>query len=137
MIMADYYTDFSAILDVGTKKNVAKALAIYKKLDGEENKKNEEEENGDWCGFGIESSGDTELWLHADECFNADDVLTYVTKVGRELKLKGKWGFSWANTCSRPRPDGFGGGAAVIDLTTGHQEWINTFSWLEEQLDGE
>jgi hypothetical protein len=125
--MADNYTQFSTILDVGTKENVTKALAIAKTMP--------DPEGFEDLTFEVEADGgaDTELWLHADEWFYTDYVVNYVTAVAKELKLKGKWGFAWANTCSKPRIDEFGGGAVVIDLETGHCKYFSAERWLEEQ----
>ena len=54
--------------------------------------------------------------------------------VGR-VALTGRWGFQWALTCSRPRPDGFGGGAHVLELATGMTiEWLDCEHWLAGQL---
>lgn len=42
----------------------------------------------------------------------------------------------YANTCSQPRLDGFGGGAHVLDLATGKTiAWTYTDGWLAEMLD--
>jgi hypothetical protein len=131
--MADNYTQFSTILDVGTKENVAKALAIFNEWG------KQHEEDGCLC-FEIDNTdeeGPTELWLYDHEYGNPEDVVKYVTKIGKDLKLKGKWGFSWADTCSKPRLDEFGGGAVVVDLETGHDEWMITYHWLNEQLQGD
>ena len=51
--------------------------------------------------------------------------------------LTGRWGFQYANTCSRPRVDAFGGGAHVLDLATGETvAWTYTSGWLADVLDG-
>ena len=65
-------------------------------------------------------------------------VLGFVTQKNLEqFGLKGLWGFQYANTCSRPRLDGFGGGAHVLDLATGETvAWTYTDGWLAEMLDG-
>ena len=56
---------------------------------------------------------------------------------GMEFSLKGRWGFQYTNTCSRPRLNAFGGGAHVIDLGTGETlGWIDTDGWLAAAVDG-
>ena len=38
-------------------------------------------------------------------------LIQFVKRCAAEFGLTGRWGFQYANTCSRPRLDGFGGGA--------------------------
>lgn len=46
-------------------------------------------------------------------------------------------GMQYANSCSKPRIDGFGGGAHVLDLATGETvDWIYTDGWLSTVLEG-
>jgi hypothetical protein len=124
----------SAILDVGTKENVAKALDIWNEYVETMNEKIEENEaldilaNDDlYLGFEVEQvEEDTELWIYSKRRCLIDNLTKFVIKLGHELKLKGKWGFEFG--------EGGGGGAAVIDLETGTFEEINTDSWLREKL---
>lgn len=75
------------------------------------------------------------LWLHDDEgnC-NPEHVAAFVCKLAQQFNLKGKWGFEWADTCSRPLLDSFGGGAIAIDLATGVVENLRTFEWLADHI---
>ena len=50
--------------------------------------------------------------------------------------LTGRWGFIWALTCSKPRLDGFGGGAQLIDLGERRSlAWLDCEHWLASNLD--
>jgi hypothetical protein len=61
-----------------------------------------------------------------------------VKRCAAEFGLTGRWGFQYANTCSKPRLDGFGGGAHVLDLATGETvDWIYTDGWLAQTISGE
>ena len=130
--MADYYTQFSCTLDVGTAENAQKALEIYKAptdlLEDDEN----------FCyGFALSilPNSPTVLHIHDDELGNTDYVFTYVGLLAKTLGLKGKWGFSYANTCSKARVDAFGGGAYVMDLETGEEiAVVDTNTWLDTKL---
>ena len=52
--------------------------------------------------------------------------------------LTGRWGFVWALTCSKPRLDGFGGGAQLIDLDARKSlAWLDCDHWLQGALDPE
>jgi hypothetical protein len=139
--MANYYNQFSAALNVGSKGNALKAMEIYTKFRA--GKEAEEDEAG-YCGFECSFHPDDHhepylwyLWIRSDESGNTDHVTEFVTRLGKELGLKGRWGFTWAEACSKPRIDSFSGGAVVIDLETGATDYINATGWLEKALAGE
>ena len=131
--MADYFTHFSCLLDVGTPENAARALDLYANAP--------EDEHGlgfsDGFDLSIQSDGGAELWIHDDCSGDPERVIEFVLLCAEQCDLKGLWGFEYANTCSRPRLDAFGGGAHVIDLgarkTIG---WVSTNEWLVVALDG-
>jgi len=61
--------------------------------------------------------------------------MTFVAELGPILGLTGTWGFEWAHTCSKPRPDAFGGGACLIDLAKGEAIGsITSNEWLSRVL---
>ena len=129
------YNYLSAILDVGTKENVVRALDIWNEYVETMNEKIEENAALDiladddlYLGFHVEEveEEDTELWIYSEKRCLIDNLIKFVIKLGQELKLRGKWGFEFG--------EGGGGGAAVIDLETGTFEEINTDSWLREKL---
>ncbi len=65
-------------------------------------------------------------------------MIQFVKLCAAEFGLAGRWGFQYANTCSRPRLDGFGGGAHVLDLATGETvDWIYTDGWLGQTISSE
>jgi hypothetical protein len=45
-----------------------------------------------------------------------------------------KWGFAWAETCSRPRPGEFGGGAFVLHFADGSVDSVSLSGWLRACL---
>jgi hypothetical protein len=115
--MADYYTQFSCILDVGTAENAARAEIIHDELAAEP-----DSQEGESPGFAMDAgreSGTGALWIHSDEHGNPEHVIQFVLRYAAELQLGGLWGFTWSLSCSKPRLDAFGGGAHVLDLTTG------------------
>ena len=76
---------------------------------------------------------------HPAECRHGDPerLIQFVKLCAAEFGLKGRWGFQYANTCSRPRLNSFGGGAHILDLGTGDTVgWIDTDGWLATALDG-
>ena len=55
------------------------------------------------------------VWIHADESLQTDGLLPCLRFL-IHLEPKGtQWIIPYANTCSRMRPDGFGGGVIYID----------------------
>lgn len=66
-----------------------------------------------------------------------EHLIQFVKRCAAAFGLTGHWGMQYANTCSRPRIDGFGGGAHVLDLATGETvDWIYTDGWLATVLEG-
>ena len=115
--MANYFTHFSCLLDVGTPENAARALDLYNSLSAEGAS---EEPPSEGFLLSIEPRyGGTELWMRDDVTGDPERLIQFVKRCAAEFGLTGRWGFQYANTCSRPRLDGFGGGAHVLDLFTG------------------
>jgi len=78
---------------------------------------------------GRETSGF--LWITSDECACIDQICARLQNIMRHFDIDGKWGFAWAQHCSKPRLDAYGGGACTVSQT--ESEWINTFQWLDKQ----
>lgn len=131
--MADYFTQFSCVLHVGTAENAAAAELIRDTLAGEI-----DGEDGASLGFDMEvqlDAGPGALWIYSDGYGDPEHVIRFVLRCAEAFSLSGNWGFTWAYTCSRPRLDGFGGAAHVLDLqarTTVAYVDCNTF--VEEHL---
>ena len=75
---------------------------------------------------------ETVLWLHADDDGEPSKAAAWVLKFGKALGLSGRWGFCWANSCSKPRYNSFGGGAVVIDFEQDRAQYLNTATWAED-----
>ena len=135
--MADYFTRFSCLLDVGTPDKAARAYEAFLALRNDAYSETE----ALCCGFDLsiqtDPSGST-LWIHDDHSGDPDAVIHFVLRLAGELDLTGLWGFDYALTCSRARIGAFGGGAHVIDL--GARKSIGATSkqeWLAAALNGE
>ena len=133
--MADYFTHFSCLLDVGTPQNAARALELYNAL-SQDGASEEPPSDGFLLSIQPEHGG-SQLWLHDDVTGDPERLLQLVKICAAEFNLSGRWGFQDANTCSKPRLDGFGGGAHVLDLATCETvAWTYTDGWLASVLDG-
>jgi hypothetical protein len=127
--MADYFTHFSCLLDVGTPENAARALDLYNRL-SEDGASEEPPSEGFLLSIQPEHGG-SQLWMRDDVTGDPERLIQFVKRCAVEFGLTGRWGFQYANTCSKPRLDGFGGGAHVLDLATGETvDWIYTDGWL-------
>ena len=135
--MADYFTHFSCVLDTGDPKKALRAMDILARLRAED----EEADEPQFGGFDVmlqDGPGSTVLWIHDDDQGDVEGVIAFVLRLAEELDLSGLWGFDYANTCSRPRIDAFGGGAHVVDLGARKSiGWISTQEWLSAALNGE
>ncbi len=127
--MADYFTLFSCILDVGSAENAAAAFGLRDQLE------QELERDGE-AAIGFDLAIETEpgpggLWISGDEYGDPEHVIQFVLKCAEAFDLNGTWGFCWAYTCSKPRLDGFGGGAQIIDLTNRtSKDWVDLVEWV-------
>jgi hypothetical protein len=135
--MADYFTHFSCLIDVGSPDKAARALALFQELRAADQDADEPEV----AGFNLVHQNAPEgssLWIHDDEHGNVEAVIRFVLRLADELDLIGLWGFQYALTCSRPRLDAFGGCAHVIDLGARKSIGrISTQEWLAAALNGE
>ena len=79
--------------------------------------------------------GGTTLWIRDEVTGDPQQVILFVQRCAEAFGLTGRWGFQWANTCSRPRVNAFGGGAHVLDLATRETvAWTDTNGWLARTL---
>ncbi|CAM5531810.1 hypothetical protein MAUB1S_08876 [Mycolicibacterium aubagnense] len=131
--MADYFTHFSCLLDVGTPQNAARALDLYNALMAENAL---EDPPSDGFVLSIEPEhGGSRLWMRDDGTGDPQSMITFVLRCAEVFDLQGRWGFQWAGTCSRPRVNAFSGGAHVLDLATRQTiAWIGTHGWLADNL---
>ena len=135
--MANYFTNFSCLLDVGTPERAAAAMAIFHRCRAEDDDADELQ----YRGFDLspqEEGKSGELWFRDDESGDPDGVVAFVLRLAEDLDLQGLWGFDFAHTASRPILGSFGGGATVIDLgARAVIGWVGTQTWLEKALNGE
>ncbi|WFE77172.1 hypothetical protein [Roseinatronobacter sp. S2] len=135
--MADYFTRFSCLLDVGSPDKAVRALELFRELHAADHDADDPEVAGLTLVRQDAPEGSI-LWIYDDEHGDPEAVIRFVLRLAHDLDLTGLWGFTYAVTCSRPRLDAFGGGAHVIDL--GARKSIgatSTQDWLTAALNGE
>ncbi|WP_428393437.1 hypothetical protein [Lichenicoccus sp.] len=130
--MADTFTQFSCSLDVGSAEHATTALDLLAAM---------QEGDDDEPIYGLEVAVDPvnpgTLFLSDGDGFgDPEHVIAFVLRCAEVFDLKGRWGFTWSLTCSKPRLDGFGGGAQLLDL--GQRKslaWTDCEHWLAAVLD--
>jgi hypothetical protein len=127
--MADYFTHFSCVLDVGTPDNAARALDLYPSCMEQAARAGALAD-----GFLVSvhpDQGSTKLWMRDDTTGDPLQVIVFVQRCAEVFGLRGHWGLQWAHVCSEPRVNAFSGGAHVLDLATRRPvAWIHTNGWL-------
>lgn len=88
-------------------------------------------EEFEWLGAYTKKEGDC-LYILADESPNLEALGVLIQHFLVANEIKTPVGFEWACTCSKDRPDGFGGGAVFI--TPDNIEWLSTQQWLQERI---
>jgi hypothetical protein len=92
--MADYFTHFSCVLDVGTPDNAARALDLYPAF-----MKEAAREGTLAGGFQVSihpDQGGTKLWMRDEVTGDPLQVIIFVQRCAEVFSLTGRWGFQWA-----------------------------------------
>ena len=133
--MADHFTRFSCLLNVGSASNADRALEIYSAMMADAAAEDPPSE-----GFAlaiVPEHGGSTLWMHDEGSGDPQAVVEFVRACAAAFGLTGCWGFQFALTCSKPRVGAFGGGGHLLDLATGETlAWTSTDRWLADHLTG-
>jgi hypothetical protein len=93
--VADYFTQFSCVLDVGTPDKAAAALDLFLRL----READEASEDPEFSGFALslqDGPGSSVLWFHDDGQGDVEGVIRFVLRLAEDLDLTGLWGFDYA-----------------------------------------
>ena len=93
--MADYFSQFSCILDVSTPEKAIAALDLFLRLREED----EASDDPEFSGFALsiqDGPGCSDLWFHDDGQGDVEGVIHFVLRLAEELDLTGLWGFQYA-----------------------------------------
>ena len=138
--MADYFTNFSLVLQLANEAEQAYALDLAHKA-GLAQQGNELPADfpkalvdmiEDWQfetdadNFGTKHG----LWLHS-MYGGVDAVCAFIQHLLQTFDPKAHVTFEWSHDCSKPRTDAYGGGAAFI--TAKKIQTMNTADWLRKQ----
>ena len=92
--MADYFTHFSCLLDVGSPENAARALDLYNAL-ARENAAEDPPSDGFMLSIQPEHGG-TQLWMRDDGTGDPEHVIQFVKRCAAAFGLTGLWGMQYA-----------------------------------------
>jgi hypothetical protein len=136
--MADNYLEFSAALDVETEDErrwLEQQLEDVEHEDGDMPRflldYPDRDEGETSAGFEVTWESDLVVFF-ATESGNVGHLAHLVQKFLKEFRPKEAWSVTWAESCSMPRIDAFGGGAAFV--TAGEVRWMSTYQFIEDQL---
>jgi hypothetical protein len=90
--VADYFTHFSCVLDLGTPEKAIAALDLFLRLREED----EASDDSEFSGFALslqDGPGSSILWIHDDGQGDVEGVIRFVLRLAEELDLTGLWGF--------------------------------------------
>lgn len=104
--MADYYTETSFILPLA-EEQVEQSLQIISNYEKELDNK------GECLTFEFEKE-DGGIWFHGD-CIDIDMLVDVVQSILDKLDIEDEIRFYWAEYCSKPRLNSFGGGACKLN----------------------
>lgn len=141
--MADYYTSFSLVLELPSEEAQEYALKVASTMSdagrddtGKEDKIPDfvlpfvKDEMENWV-FDTEASGECDIWL-SSEFGGLDAAIVFIQHLLQKFMSNGVVVLEWANSCSKPRTDAYGGGAAVI--TAEVVKSMGTFGWSQDLL---
>lgn len=140
--MAEYYTHFSFVLELPEHAiDYAMSLAalgadLYSESEEDRNTSERDFPNDleacldDWS-FEVDRN-EKGIWIHSDGS-GADAACDFVQHLLAKFGIKEPVSFEWANTCSKPRLDAYGGGAVIITAT--RIKSMTTFEWVSKEVE--
>ena len=93
--MADYFTHFSCLIDVGSAEKAARAIALFQELRAADQDADDPEVSGFTLARQDAPEGST-LWIHDDDHGDVEAVIRFVLRLAEELDLTGLWGFQYS-----------------------------------------
>ncbi len=124
--MADYYVQYSVEIDKLTDDEI-------KWLKARLNDVEEVGADDDVDDLGQVELRDRTLWFCAEESGDPRAIAKFVRDFLKRFRPNDSFSLEYAFTCSKPRLDGFGGGA--IFVTAERIEHLDSSTWLRAQCE--
>jgi hypothetical protein len=143
--MADYFTNFSLVLELPDQSAQEYALKVAKEAADMRFGEDPPELPPNFPASLVEvleiwlfeteaqgslEPGKYEVWLHSSDG-GIDAVCEFIRHLLKKFNPTGRVEFEWSNDCSKPRTDAYGGGAALI--TARKIKSMTTYEWLRKQ----
>lgn len=138
--MADYYTEFSFEMPVPNAEALAYALVLHRTGDDycdsdspvPDSVPKELHEFLETWDISVEAMAENSLWIHGSD---VELACAFTQHLLQKFDPGAVVKFSWANACSKPCLDAFGGGAAIVTAsdvkTMDTQRWLHETSYLQ------
>jgi hypothetical protein len=124
--MANNYTLFSVAIENVTPAEIEWLMRAYGKLQGESYAADED------IGFELAFLAPTTAVVFAEESGDPDSAVKFIQRFMRAHRPQAFMSLEWAETCSKPRPGEFGGGACVFSAS---EHWyMSTRTWCQDKL---
>ena len=123
--MADYYTQYSAEID---KLTDAEINWLEVRLEDIEDARADDDGLGEDDDIGQVELEDRTLWFCGRESGDPGAIADFVQGFLKQFRPNGSFSMGHTFSCSRPRLDGFGGGAVFV--TAESIEHVDSFTWL-------
>jgi len=123
--MANNYCLSSSFMEIPPNKMVRVADILDRIF-----KEMEDADEDDCVGFNIVTEK-TGIWFYHDESFTPEQCERIAKALIEELVLDKPFLCSWAYACSKPRIDGFGGGAFLV-VKGQETYWCDAVSAVEK-----
>ena len=73
-----------------------------------------------------------DVWVYSEDSADIGALADVVAAFQLRFNIDKPWTLSWANTCSKPRLNNFGGGGLVI--YKGKVHWMDTWDWCTAEV---
>ena len=128
-VMANNYRAFSQM--------IKEITAEEKDWIENEAQKTEEDYDGydydGWLGFDYEFTAQNSFWIYTEESGDPSRVAQFVQAFLKEFRPSEVFVMNWADFCSKPRIEEFGGGAIVVSAD--RIKVMDSYCWAENQKD--
>ncbi|MCP4359340.1 MAG: hypothetical protein GY796_15105 [Chloroflexi bacterium] len=118
--MADYFTQFVVSIDNVSSTGKAWAEQAYPALHFYPEREADDPPHT-WT-----------MQINSDISLDLDEVIDFAQSYLIECDPDGVVTVEWANSCNKMRPNGFGGGAAVVTAT--EVQYLATHEWIAQRL---
>lgn len=126
--MADYYTQFSIVLDNIPEEDYPYLRGLVKR------NAESEDADDDELDFNCQlNEKEGQLWIYSDEPGSPEHAAKEIQKYFSDCQPEEAAEMHWAHTCSKPRPNEFSGGACLI--TAEEIFWFNPAQQVQDKLD--